>query len=352
MSRFYADFRTSVDLSIFNIIKDDGKLGKHKDTVVINSSTFNRNTDTKDGIFWLSSIFTTNKLADTELLFEIEVSSMQSFSPTIEIPNCFISRIRNIKEDYRLCSSGMLVSDEQNGQNFYFLITDTYYYAMYERIGYFTSAVPLQRITGGYLNELTKISIGFDKIKATVTWYVDDVAKYTINRIGNRLDDQYQVLECGKLCDIIKLDKLKLYIGHFTFLDHQMPNNYAREKIYNMRTKENVIQRSESGLIMLQQPSYYREIYQDIYGVYNKIIPSVSFGDVNSIYEKNFLKQGVVTSIRSIRIYDLQQTVDHTLGSIRDDRSLVTIEDDFQDIYVAANPIDFGMIGVTLSSGN
>lgn len=269
-----------------------------------------------------------------ELLYTVKISAKQYFrntsSPAGVIPSPFIARVNNIMADPRLCCSAITVFDDSTMMVYKTLLTNRMFYAYYGRrpnlktswvnggpsqgeYASFASMVPLLsrgdkdvlNTSEGPLNDFNIVSIGFkyDNVhdRYQVTWYIDGVNVLSINQLGYRLSEQYQVFEQGGHQYRVGIGSLRFGIGHFSFLDYQLPNNYAKEHVYRDESQRYPIVRSSSGLVQLCPFNFYREVYPNFTGEHPDIIPKKSFAisieesfdDENS----RLFGQGMVTRI-------------------------------------------------------
>lgn len=373
------DFVTSFDESKFQSHHGtDAKVYSTKRGLLAVSDTFTQYRDqgmsgSMDNLKWL---FLHNDrfcaIAD-ETIFETVISACQTFNSKRPIPPEFMCRIRNVNEDYRLCCSAMEIYDPENGFVFYFLLTNDAIYAMYERryrpdhkipvekwchkeqiekSASFSAVVYLQKRGNGRigsvdrLDDCYRLGIGIDTCNGVVRWYIDHREVFAINRIGYRLEEKYMVLDYGGEERLFDIESFNIGIGHFTFLDHQLPNNYAREHISNdHETKENdIIRRSKSGLVMLSLKEFYREPYASLLGKRHPIDPCTSFAVTKNDKCYKVFGQGVVTLIKSMCVYHRRRSVKPIILPIREFCDTVVCE------YVKINPDDIFKVRSGLDS--
>lgn len=272
-----------------------------------------------DHIKWSSLLSDVYELKTGEFIYEACMAAQQLITPDI-VPSIYRSRIRNIHEDYRLCSSGLVIYDDINMLSIMILFTNDWIYGYYECYSRassnsdnaaFTSVIPLCKrgasspLCGdGSLDDFIIVGIGINSSEGTIKFYVNKIAMFCIPRIGYRLSDQYQVNEQGGIPYIITPHTLKLGFGHFSFLDHNIPNNYSREYV----TEESDflgyrIYRSASGLAQLLPAEIYKEPYPDYAGNYNYINPLIYFAYSGSNNEYFNFHQGMITRLRYITGY-------------------------------------------------
>lgn len=289
-----------------------------------------------DHIKFLSFImdeYQNKKSNQEEFIYEACMSAKQIISPEI-IPPVYRERIRNIYEDYRLCCSGLVVYDKNSMITAKILFTNDWIYGYYERRpGYkmgwknnccselsnlgnyagFSSIIPLCKrgASSPYhqeevLDDFIVVGIGIDSNKGTIKFYVNRTEMFCISRIGYRLSDQYQVIDYGGVPYIANPTTLRLGFGHFSYLDHNIPNNYNRDYV-NKSTDSNgyTIYRLSSGLAQLLPSDKYYEPYPDFTGEHISIDPKISFAySGNDPAYFNF-GQGMITRIKYITGYTL-----------------------------------------------
>jgi hypothetical protein len=289
-----------------------------------------------------------------ELLYTARISAKQFFrNPSLPlgiIPSQFISRVNNVMADPRLCCSAMTVFDDSTMMVYKFLLTNQMFYAYYGRrpnlksswissgpsqgdYASFVSIVPLLKrgskdvlnTTEGPLNDFNILSIGFHYDPAherhVVNWYIDGVNVLSINQLGYRLQEQYQVLDYGGHPYRVGTGSLRFGFGHFSFLDYQLPNNYNKEHVIKDESQRYPINRSSSGLVQLCPTNFYRETYPSFIGDHPEIIADRSFAiPIEESYENEGCRlfgQGMVTRISWISIIIRNNIGGIGLGAIR-----------------------------------
>jgi hypothetical protein len=335
---FYHNFTKSFDVNSFeNKISCDGQLTRDVRGLTINTNKFNSHVNPGpngllDHIKWLAFLRKSYQICEGEFIYEACIAAQQLISPNI-VPNIYRNRIRNIHEDYRLCSSGLVVYDEESMITAKILFTNDWIYGYYERRpGYktgwsinnnpsigvylgdyaaFTSIIPLCKrgsfapmCSNGVLDDFVRVGIGIDPQKGTIKFYVNRVELFCIPRIGYRLADQYQVIEYGGVPYLTVPGCLRFGFGHFSYLDHNIPNNYAREYVVNTLDSNGFpVHRLSSGLAQLLPTDKYREPYPDFTGEYTSIDPNISFAYSGT--GSNFFNfgQGMITKIKYIAGY-------------------------------------------------
>lgn len=331
---FYKDFTTGISDDEMKLSPDsDGKTEATERGMIIKSlfTSSNINRECKlqlspDRVFDVRA---------SETIAEVTLSAFQSFNAERPVPDEFRTRIRNIHADYRLCCSALSVYDTNSSIYAMFLLTNDAIYAYYERKpsnevslhtcknclhcgetechASFASAVLVQMrgFRGGkgsdMLDDFYRLGIGIDGLQGHINWYIDRRLVYSLNRIGYRLPDQYQVLERGGAPHLVSIESVRIGVGHYSFLDHQLPNNYAREMIFNDTSSDPncPIPRSESGLVMINEKESYREILPDIFGRHGPIVPETSFAVPSGGSNKyRAFGQGVISCVRCVRIFE------------------------------------------------
>lgn len=314
-------------------ISADGELYYTKRGMMCNSSTFTAQTKqghkgALDSVKYLAYHSEQFNVIGDEILYEVEMSACQVFEENRPIPREFIPRVQNIHQDYRLCCAASVLYDEVSMIGLYFLLTNDAIYAMYERRP--GAKIPKARATPGddyasfvaskfllkrgrghpkaedILDDTYILAIGIDRISRCIRWYVNGIELWTVTQIGYRVEDQYMVLERGGNPVLVEMSQFSCGFGHFTFLDHQLPNNYSRELVKKDTSTEQggKVYRSESGLVMLNYPETYREVLPDVYGRHLPIIPTGTFAITADSEPHRLFGQGVISCIKSMRVYN------------------------------------------------
>jgi hypothetical protein len=195
----------------------------------------------------------------------------------------------------------------------------------------FTSVIPLCKrgavaptCRDGSLDDFVTVGIGINSSEGTIKFYVNKTEIFCISRIGYRLSDQYQVNEQGGIPYIITPHTLKLGFGHFSFLDHNIPNNYARQYLIDESDLHGYhVYRSVSGLAQLLPAEIYKEPYPDYAGDYNYINPNIYFAYSGSNNEYFNFHQGMITRLRYVTGY--------VINSSRLSRNIPIVKSDMTD---------------------
>lgn len=339
---FYHNFTKKIENNFECKIACDGEVTNDDNGLLINSDKYTQyKKPGEDGLLdhikWLSFLKKSYLIKEGEFIYEACMSAQQLISPDI-VPKIYLNRIRNIREDYRLCCSGIVVYDEENKLTVKILFTDDWIYGYYERFpGYktgwtinkpnpfnclgdyagFASIIPLCKrgansikCKNGTLDDFENVGIGIDSCKGTIKFYVNRCEMFCINKIGYRLSDEYQVAEYGGIPYIVKPRCVKFGFGHFSYLDHNIPNNYSRGYVVPTYDGNGYpIDRLASGLAQLMPTNKYREPYPDFMGEHSTIDPAVSFA--YSGEDENYLifGQGMTTRIRYIAGYVVNNKV-------------------------------------------
>lgn len=349
---WYRDFVNDFNITDFQTrVGKDGATHRSPRGLLIDSTCFRESTPqghngSLDNVKWQMYYRDKIQAYGDETIYEGIVSSCQIFDRR-PIPKEFVPRVRNIHEDYRLCCGSMMIYDDVTMISASFLITNYAIYAMYERRpgkktfhtagvacdhcvdtnnhACFASAVLVQRRGRGQdrsidiLDDKYRLAIGVDSTNGVIRWYIDRIEVFHINRIGYRLDDRYQVLERGGSPKIAKIESFQVGYGHYTFLDHQLPNNYSREMVRkDISSRCEKIYRSESGLVMLNCQEHYRETLPDLYGRYMPIIPGCTFAVTADIESFRLFGQGCVSLIESLRVYTRRRSMAPIICPIRE----------------------------------
>lgn len=341
----FADPKCRVDKKLFTQIVSSAEIARYKDGLYIDNEVFASEKETKTlshrdhvkTLLVFPKTYTVPQNLNQELLFEADVSSKQCFpdinSPSGVVPSNYISRIRCVYEDPRLCCSGVAAYDNGTRMVYMFLLTDQIIYALYGRrpekskgwvktithkkdYAKFMSLVPLIRRSGSEssdkLPDFHQVSLGFRYDETTkkyvVSWYVDGELKFMVDRIGYRLEEKYQVLDQGGFSYLQGIEQLKFGFGNYSFLDFVMPNNSSRDLVFtdygNARCP---VQRSCSSLVQLLPEENYTEVCCDFLGRHPSIIPEKTFAvTLNRAAEDSSTRmfgQGSILILRGTRIY-------------------------------------------------
>ena len=295
---FYHNFTKSFDVRSFEQkISADGCVARDCNGLTINSSQYTAHVPPGtngllDHIKWLAFLCKSYKVCEGEFIYEACMSAKQIISPEI-IPLPYRNRIRNIREDHRPCSSALVIYDEENMITAKILFTDDWIYGYYERRpGYKTSWVPNIPIMGDYaaftsiiplckrgnfssinichkdrLDDYVRVGIGIDPCRGTIKFYVNRIEMFCIPRIGYRLADEYQVSELGGVPYLTVPGCMRFGFGHFSYMDHNIPNNYSRQYVIEALDSNGYpVHRLASGLAQLLPTDKYREPYPDFTG--------------------------------------------------------------------------------------
>lgn len=330
---FNYNFTKSFDTKSFEYkISADGYVSRNSNGLTINSSKYTAHVSPginglMDHFKWCTFLCKAYKIHEGEFIYEACMSAKQIISPSM-IPLPYRNRIRNIKEDYRLCSSGLVVYDEENMITIKILFTDDWIYGYYERrpgcksswsnlqtamgdYAAFTSIIPLcKRGNHNSLEDVVRVGIGIDACKGTIKFYINRNELFCIPRIGYRLADEYQVSELGGTPYITNLECMRFGFGNFSYLDHNIPNNYARQYVVETLDSNGYsVHRLASGLAQLLPSDKYREPYPDFTGEYTSIDPNLSFGYTGNDPSYFNFGQGIITHIKYISGYIINNRV-------------------------------------------
>lgn len=331
---------TSEETDTLNIVKGNPSVSCDENGMIIDSMIFDDSSDRDRVIIDHSTHFHTKR--DSEILFEAVMSSKQYYptiySSTGVLPNILSSRIRNIREDPRMCCSCFCIKEVNNGLKCMFVMTDDVIYAYYGRdsvegkgqasFGYLIPlcrrGIPDALSREGPLADFYCLAIGFHQRNGwTVRFYIDGRIYYSIDRIGYRLDPKYCVYERGGTAYQIEVEELELSFTHSSPLDFYLPDNYAREYITTDKSGRYPIFRNGSALIQLKSDSEYMEPFPDLLGEYKSIKPEVTFAVVQSESRANqhyrTFGQGIVTRLQHLEI--LYRNMDGRFEAIREESS-------------------------------
>ena len=343
---WYRDLTVTPDPEDYSVpISSDGRGRKSKRGLIISSPTF---TSTRpqgplgmlDRIKWLCYYRQVVQIGGDETVYEATISGCQIFNPEIPVPRELLPRIRNVHEDYRLCCSALVLSDESSMVEAMFLITNDAIYALYQRLpseplnlrtaatstsqdsvekrpaSFASSVLLMRRGMGGagssdLLDDYYKLGLGVSDGGTSLVWYIDKLEVFRVRRIGYRLPDNYQVLEHGGVPQQVRINSFKAGFGNFTFLDHQLPHNYSRSHVHLDSTSDPSCQvpRSESGLVMLADSTSYREVFPDVYGRHQPIIPETTFAICTDDQKYRIFGQGAMTCVRNIHIFHIHRGI-------------------------------------------
>jgi hypothetical protein len=281
---------------------------------------------------------------DGEFIYEACISAQQILSPD-RIPIVYRKRIRNIYEDYRLCCSGLMVYDEEGMITIQILLTNDMIYGYYEKKfgnpdhAAFTSVIPLCKrgVSQSPLDDFVIVGIGIDSYRGIVKFYINREEMYCVPRIGYRLIDQYQVHEYGGISYLVTPKTLRFGFGHFSFLDHHLPNNYSRQYIIESSNEKGYpVYRLASGLAQLYPTDLYREPYPNFNGEHESIDPAISFAYNGDDPNYFIFEQGMITRIRYITGY-VAKSVNRSNTSSVDHKSNDD-EDSIRDLLNQSRP--------------
>lgn len=331
---WYKNTTTDNDYRNFETrISADGELYHTKRGMICNSSSFNVSKPqgykgALDSVKYLAYHSEQFNVIGDETLYELEISACQVFDEQRPIPREFIPRVQNIHQDYRLCCSAAVLYDDVSMIGLYFLLTNDAIYGMYERrpgakipkarttiaddyASFVATKFLIKRGRGhpsaeDILDDTYILAIGIDRISRCIRWYVNGIELWTVSQVGYRVDDQHMVLERGGNPVLTEITQFSCGFGHFTFLDHQIPNNYSRELVRKDMSTEHggKVYRSESALVMLNFPEAYREVLPDVYGRHLPIVPTGTFAITADSEQHRLFGQGVISCIKWMRVYN------------------------------------------------
>lgn len=341
--RIRQNFRTEpVSPGLFTLVSGTNCVSQDEEGLLIDTKSFNtiidlephRHADSDKFVVSINPKIDVRSIPPgEEMKFEVVMSGKQFFrqpNATLPIvPSVFINRIRNIYEDPRLCCSSMGIYDPETLLAFKFLITDNMIYAYYGRertsvevhaekpLAAFISLIPLQKRgvididdPMSKLRMFHRLTIGVHITthrEIVVVWYINGDRKFSINTPGHRIADQYQVLDQGGVSQTIEIKEFVMQLGHHSFLDFQLPNNYSRDKIVTVNHGGFPVHRSCSGLVQLMESKMYREIFPDFFGNNVEIDASKSFAVPFDAAAANISNrvfgQGMISRLKELSIY-------------------------------------------------
>ncbi|HEY9703861.1 MAG TPA: DUF6081 family protein, partial [Allocoleopsis sp.] len=198
-----------------------------------------------------------------ETIFEAVMSMRQVIDPNT-IPPLMAPRIRNIRDDIRLCSAAFNVIDTQTWMVFDYILSDTAIYAFYERLPFgkpnpsnptapdyaaFSNAVLVRKRSGADpLNDTVRLGIGLNPKYKTVTWYIDGEQVFQWNRVGMRMPEEYRMLDHGGPEVSVFPTQAFFGMGTFSLLDMALPHNYDRTLVNDVGSEKNI---NQSHLVQL-----------------------------------------------------------------------------------------------------
>ncbi len=289
--------RNTFNQSDFNlVIGDDGIQTQNATGFTVTSTPFTFTTVlSNDNAKWLK--YSTKPFlfsSKCETIFEALVASKQSIDPDI-LPINFDNRIRNIKEDIRLCSSAISLYDPITFITFNFALSDSALYAIYERnpngkphwsgnpsskdYAAFSHAIRVSSINrDDPLKDFVRLGIGYNKSKNVVKWYMDGVEVLALDRIGLKCDEKFRMIDYGGIEEIVRPSSFHYGFGTFSLLNMAIPNDYSRDFVINVGLDNNI---ANSHLVQTEDNLSYNELYPDLDGDGRMLVdPTVTFGYV------------------------------------------------------------------------
>jgi hypothetical protein len=271
---FFYDFTKKYDVDDFQFqVNTDGVTTRTNDYLQVDSSVFTYTTVTGDDHEkWLRY---NNYVAPIptcgEIIYESTIAVKQNI-PTDEVPPLMISRIRDVSEDIRLATAGISIFDPSTWLMCDILFSDEIIYGVYGRLPFgkplwteggvdyaaFYHCMPIGKRTDDPANDFVRVAIGVTST-GHIKWYVDGVEKFSIERIGVRLLDQYRMIEYGGPAQIVKPTSFYFGFGTMSYMDGALPNNYSRELVVGD-------QEAASQLIELEVDGSYMELNRGFVG--------------------------------------------------------------------------------------
>lgn len=299
-----------------NVFADYGSMTIDNEGLLISTNPFPPEATTPIGNehpknlrYWNDSF----ELSDEyELYYESEVAVEQYFDIS-RIPPEFLSRIRNINEDIRLCAGAINTLDPITWSVLDIFLSNEKIYCFVERLPFgqspsnryaaYSNAVAIIDRGGDPYNDFVKVAFGLQPTGAN--FYINDKLVYSVPILGVRLLDEYRMLEHQGDSSQIRVNSSFLGFGLFSLLDMQLPYNYARQLVVNDMTTN----QSASGLVQLDNADTYGEILPGKFeGSGRPIIdPSVTWAVTlnefpNNNQDKKIFGQGAAIRLRYFKV--------------------------------------------------
>jgi len=256
-----------------------------------------------------------------EIIFELKMSMAQSIDPNT-IPSLMLPRIRNIREDIRLCSAAFNVVDPQTWMVFDFLLADDAIYAFYERLPFgkpafggsmtdyaaFSNAIMVRKRNGSDpINDIVRLGIGLNRDREEVNWFINGELVFTYNLCGINLPDEFRVLNVGGTPGKVFPTQAFCGFGTFSLLDMALPYNYARQMVGTSGSEINI---AESALVQLDVDAHYNELLPGLNGDGRALVdPNLTFAyNLNDFPNDNLaiklFGQGARMLVQELKIYE------------------------------------------------
>lgn len=317
MSSFFSyDFKKYFNENDFKTLFDakDGNITRNDNTgLLINSIPFSitqkeiNEDGWKDHFKCFFAYKESIKINKETVYIETEISTEQIFDVYESFPSIYCKRIRNIQEDPRLASSGIMIYDPIFHMYYGFLCTNKALYALYGRMKSEMNTIGFADLI--YLENIEKninLKLGFLIKNNTISFLVNKSRMLKINFPGHRLNEMYRFLEYGGISEDVKSNEFLFCMGTFSFLDACLPKNYAREQVKNGYI-------NKTALVQLQPENNYRQIYMNKKGelehihiqdtfIFNSSLINDDIHEIGKINGKLF-GQGAKISISSIKFF-------------------------------------------------
>jgi hypothetical protein len=148
----------------------------------------------------------------------------------------FGAAVTDPSDDLRLASVAMNVIDFDTFMVFDVFFTNERIYAFYEHLPFarsefggpydryaaFSYAIPIATRRPG---DFHTVAVAYDKSAGTVSWLVDGQKRFTVNRIGFRIDRRFMLLDHGGTEEPFSPNQLDCGMGMFTLLDGHGPQH-------------------------------------------------------------------------------------------------------------------------------
>lgn len=150
--------------------------------------------------------------------------------------NPFGTAVANPADDLRLASVAMNVIDFDTFMVFDVFFTNERIYAFYEHLPFarsefggpydryaaFSYAIPIGTRSPFSFDT---VAVGYDKSAGVVSWYVNGKKKFSVDRIGYRIDRRFMLLDHGGTDELFSPNQLDCGMGMFTLLDGHGPQH-------------------------------------------------------------------------------------------------------------------------------
>lgn len=297
---YFYDFTQGYNPADFTVsFGDDGVVTQDNTGVTVTSNPFTATVPVgNEHVKWLKYNNVLAHVPDCgEIIYEAEIA-VEQYIPLENVPTKMVPRIRNVNEDIRLASAGINVIDTSTWCVADILLSNEMIYGFYERLPFgkpfwngnnptplgdyaaYSNCFPIARRAANPLNDFVRLGIGYTST-GHVKWYVDGVEKFSWERVGTRLPDEYRMLAHGGADEVVQPKSFNFGFGTFSLLDMALPYNYARQFVTGD-------QEAESQLVELEADGGYVELYEGFAGVDRPLInKTVTFAYVANEFPNN-----------------------------------------------------------------